>query len=108
MFGGTVNTTVSSLVDLTGDLAGTYPRTASGGAVIDEATVNADLSSLRRDGYVILPDLLSSEELATIRADVSPLLDHYGRNDFEGHTTQRVYSVLNKTRTCDVIADHPR
>ena len=100
--------TVSTLVDLAGDLAGTYPRTASSGATVDEATVEADLAAVERDGFVILPDLLSPAELDAIRSDVAPLLDRVGRNNFEGHTTQRVYSVLNKTRSCDVIADHPR
>ncbi len=103
-----MNHKVSTLVDLAGDLAGTYPRTASSGTTIDDATVQADLAAVARDGYVILPDLLSPAELDAIRAGVAPLLDRVGRNNFEGHTTQRVYSVLNKTRTCDVIADHPR
>ncbi|MFG1793300.1 phytanoyl-CoA dioxygenase family protein [Nocardia sp. NPDC049149] len=99
---------VSSLVDLGGDLAGKYRRTASSGATIDPVIVEADLAAVRRDGYVILPDLLSPAELADIRTAVAPLLDRHGRNLFEGHTTQRVYSVLNKTRSCDRIADHPR
>ena len=63
---------------------------------------------MRRDGYVILPDLLTADELDQIRDAVAPLLNLHGRNGFEGHTTQRVYSVLNKTRACDRIADHPR
>lgn len=108
MYGGPVNAKVSTLADLTGDLAGTYPRTASSGAAVDEATVEADLAALERDGFVILPDLLSPAELTAMREDVVPLLDRRGRNNFEGHATQRIYSVLNKTRTCDVVADHPR
>ncbi|SLG56947.1 phytanoyl-CoA dioxygenase family protein [Mycobacteroides abscessus] len=99
---------VSSLVNLAGDLAGTYRRTVSSGETIDPAVAEADLEALRRDGYVILPDLLTATELAEIREAVVPLLDLHGRNRFEGHTTQRVYSVLNKTRACDRIADHPR
>ncbi|WP_067821004.1 phytanoyl-CoA dioxygenase family protein [Nocardia inohanensis] len=99
---------VSSLVDLNGDLAGTYRRTASSGASIDPAVVDADLAAFERDGYVILRDLLTPEELAEIREAVVPLLDRTGRNAFEGHGTQRLYSVLNKTRACDRIADHPR
>ncbi|MGH3726275.1 MAG: phytanoyl-CoA dioxygenase family protein [Mycobacterium sp.] len=99
---------VSSLVDLGGDLAGTYRRTASSGGHVDAAIAEADLAAVRRDGYVILPDLLSAQELDEIRKAVVPLLDLYGRNKFEGHTTQRLYSVLNKTRACDRIADHPR
>lgn len=103
-----MSTEVSSLMDLGGDLAGTYRRTASSGATIDPALSAADLAAVQRDGYVILPDLLTSQELDEIRGAVAPLLDRRGRNDFEGHTTQRIYSVLNKTRACDRIADHPR
>lgn len=98
----------SSLLDLAGDLAGTYRRTASSGESIDPATAEANLAAVQRDGYVILPDLLTTAELDEIRDAVVPLLDRRGRNRFEGHTTQRVYSVLNKTRACDRIADHPR
>jgi ectoine hydroxylase-related dioxygenase (phytanoyl-CoA dioxygenase family) len=103
-----VSTDVSSLTDLGGDLAGTYRRTASSGASIDAAIGEADLAALQRDGYVILPDLLTPAELGEILDAVAPLLDRHGRNGFEGRMTQRVYSVLNKTRTCDRIADHPR
>ncbi|AYF76947.1 phytanoyl-CoA dioxygenase family protein [Nocardia yunnanensis] len=99
---------VTSLRDLDGDLAGTYRRTESGGAAIDPAIAEADLAAVLRDGYVILPELLSPAELDAIRAAVLPLLDLKGRNNFEGHATQRIYSVLNKTRACDRIADHPR
>lgn len=99
---------VSSLVNLAGDLAGTYRWTPSSGASVDSATADADLAALRRDGYVILPDLLTAAELIEIREAVGPLLNPHGRNRFEGHATQRVYSVLNKTRACDRIADHPR
>ncbi|AKC38984.1 phytanoyl-CoA dioxygenase [Mycolicibacterium phlei] len=99
---------VSSLVDLNGDLAGTHRRTTSSGQDIDPAVAEADLAAMRRDGYVILPDLLTADELVQIRDAVAPLLNLHGRNGFEGHTTQRVYSVLNKTRACDRIADHPR
>jgi ectoine hydroxylase-related dioxygenase (phytanoyl-CoA dioxygenase family) len=103
-----VSTDVSSLTDLGEDLAGTYRRTASSGASIDAAVSEADLAALQRDGYVILPDLLTPAELGEIRDAVAQLLDQHGRNGFEGRMTQRVYSVLNKTRTCDRIADHPR
>ena len=93
---------------LNADLAGTYPRTASAGQHIDSAVADADVAKVRRDGYIILPDLLSADQLAAIKAAVAPMLDRHGRNPFEGHATQRIYSVLNKTRACDLIADHPR
>jgi hypothetical protein len=99
---------VSSVADLAGDLAGRYRATPSSGAQVDREVVDADLAAVQRDGFVILPELLSELELDEIRASVEPLLDQTGRNEFEGHTTQRAYSVLNKTRACDRIVDHPR
>ncbi|MEV6097363.1 phytanoyl-CoA dioxygenase family protein [Nocardia sp. NPDC051981] len=99
---------VTSLRDLDGDLAGTYRRTESSGASVDPAVAEADLAAVERDGYVILHDMLTPAELDRIRESVVPLLDRIGRNNFEGHSTQRIYSVLNKTRACDRIADHPR
>ena len=99
---------VASLVDLAGDLAGTFPRTPSSGSNVDPELADADLAAVLRDGYVVLPDLLSETDVDEIRRTVEPLLDLRGRNGFEGAKTQRVYSVLNKTRSCDRIADHPR
>ncbi|MRH87713.1 phytanoyl-CoA dioxygenase family protein [Nocardia sp. SYP-A9097] len=99
---------VSSVQDLAGDLAGTYRRTESSGHTVDPEVVDADLAALLRDGYVILPDLITAQEIQAIRDDTDPLLNLKGRNNFEGHATQRIYSVLNKTRSCDRLAAHPR
>lgn len=99
---------ITTIEDLSGDLAGKYQRTESSGAMVDAAVVDADRAAVQRDGYVILPQLLSAAELDEIRSEIAPLLDKKGRNNFEGHDTQRVYSVLNKTRSCDRIVDHPR
>lgn len=99
---------IEDLSGLTQDLAKRHPATASAGAGVDPATVEADLAAVQRDGYVILRDLISPEECERIRDAVMPLLDKRGRNSFEGERTQPVYSVLTKTRACDVIVDHPR
>ncbi|RSM50469.1 phytanoyl-CoA dioxygenase [Actinoplanes sp. ATCC 53533] len=90
------------------DIAGRYRATVSSGASIESAVVDADFAVLERDGYLVLEGLLSPEECEEIRAAVTPLLARTGRNAFEGHRTQRVYSVLNKTRACDRLVDHPR
>jgi ectoine hydroxylase-related dioxygenase (phytanoyl-CoA dioxygenase family) len=99
---------VTTVDDLKGDLARRYPVMPSGGASVDPALVDQDMAALNRDGYIVWRDLLSEEECAQISATVSPLLDEAGRNAFEGYRTQRVYSVLNKTRCCDRLVDHPR
>jgi ectoine hydroxylase-related dioxygenase (phytanoyl-CoA dioxygenase family) len=70
--------------------------------------VDDDLATLDRQGYLVLEGLLSADECAAVRAAVTPLLQHPGRNPFEGLVTQRVYSVLTKTRACDRLVDHPR
>ena len=100
--------TPTTLEDLRGDLAQRYKRAATGGSSVDSAIVEADMAALNRDGYVIWENLLTTEQCREIRATVSPWLGHTGRNSFEGRRTQRIYSVLSRTRVCDSLADHPR
>ncbi|MEM7412428.1 MAG: phytanoyl-CoA dioxygenase family protein [Myxococcota bacterium] len=91
------------------DLARKYPFTRSEAAAqVPEAVIAADLETVRRDGYLVIPSLLSHDELGAIRDGVAPLLGHAGRNDFEGVQTQRVYAVLEKTRALDGLVAHPR
>jgi len=74
----------------------------------DTAEIQADYDTLMRDGYVIITGLLSEQACAAIKASGLPLLNHSGRNSFEGVQTQRVYNVLSKTRAIDSLAEHPR
>ena len=99
---------VRALEDLSSDLARRHRSTTSSGAAVDPAVVDRDLAALRRDGYVVLPGLLAPEECERVREAVAPLLGPTGRNAFEGLRTRRVYSVLEKTRACDGLVDHPR
>jgi Phytanoyl-CoA dioxygenase (PhyH) len=99
---------VTTLDDLKGDLARRYNWTPSSGASVESAIVDADLVALDRDGYVIWENLLGTEECQKIRDVVGPWLAHTGRNSFEGRRTQRIYSVLSRTRVCDRLVDHPR
>jgi len=99
---------VTTLEDLRGDLALRHKWTPTSGASVDPAIVEADMAALDRDGYVIWENLLSAEDCRQIRDVVCPWLGHTGRNSFEGRSTQRIYSVLSRTRVCDRLADHPR
>ena len=99
---------VTTLEDLRGDLAHRHKWTPSGGHTVEPAIVEADMEALSRDGYVIWENLLTAEDCRQIRDVVRPWLGHTGRNSFEGRRTQRVYSVLSRTRVCDRLADHPR
>lgn len=102
-----VNPEVRTLEDLAGDLARTHRATGTA-LDVDPAVLDADLAALERDGYVVLPGLLSRQECDDLRAALTPLLGPTGRNAFEGHRTQRIYSVLTKTRAVDRLVDHPR
>ena len=99
---------VITLEDLKGDLASRYKQIASSGSSVDSAIVEADLAALDRDGYVIWENLLDTEDCRQIREVVRPWLEHTGRNSFEGLRTQRIYSVLSRTRVCDRLVDNPR
>ncbi|OBI80184.1 phytanoyl-CoA dioxygenase family protein [Mycobacterium asiaticum] len=99
---------VTTLEDLRGDLAQRYRWTPTSGSSVESAVVEADMAALDRDGYVIWENLLSDEQCRQIRDEVRPWLGHTGRNSFEGRRTQRIYSVLSRTRVCDRLVDNPR
>lgn len=99
---------VHSVEDLAKDLARRHRAQAGAGASVDPETVERDLAALRRDGFVVLPELIPADELAVIHAELDELLGPMGRNNFEGHLTQRAYSLLGKTRAADRLVDHPR
>ena len=56
-------------------------------------------SDFDRDGFVIFKNVLSSTEVANLRAALAPFLDNdiRGRNDFEGLASNRVYAMPAKS-----------
>lgn len=99
---------ITAMDDLRADLARRHRATVSAAGAVDPAAVDADLEALDRDGYIIWENLLTRDECERIRAALIPLLGQTGRNTFEGERTKRVYSVLEKTRACDELVEHPR
>jgi ectoine hydroxylase-related dioxygenase (phytanoyl-CoA dioxygenase family) len=66
------------------------------------------IEAIRRDGYVILENLLSALEIAALREALVPHLDrHFGRNSFEGRKTERVYTVVAKGKPFADLVEHP-
>lgn len=97
---------VLAVSDLFTDLARTHrtaTRTVSGGAQADE-----EMIALENNGYVVLPNVLSRDDIDRMKRALLPLLTSTGRNAFEGYRTQRAYSLLAKTRAADCLIDHPR
>ena len=64
---------------------------------------------IRTDGYVVLSDLVARSELDRIRRQLRPVLDRapFGRNDFEGLRSQRVYALLAKAPAVVELVIHP-
>ena len=55
-----------------------------------------ELAAIDEHGFVVIPGLLSPPVLDTMRAVLRPHLaaDLLGRNDFEGHRTQREFTAV--------------
>lgn len=75
----------------------------------DTAVAAGVVESLERDGYAIVEGVLELAEVARTRAEVERLLAStpFGRDDFEGRATQRIYAMFAKTRAFDALATHP-
>jgi hypothetical protein len=99
---------VNTVDDLGKDLARSHPARPSGGVVVPSEVVERDLADLNGNGFVVMPELLSPDELHAIKDELDRLVGPLGRNNFEGHLTQRAYSLLSKTRLLDGLVDHPR
>ncbi len=67
------------------------------------------LDALREDGYVVLPGVLGSAEVEAMRSALAPYLEGrlFGRNDFEGTRSERVYALLAKDATLARLVEDP-
>ena len=90
------------------DLASKYRSTAGSQESVAPERLDQLMTELERDGFVIIKDLLTAEQLETVRAEAKALLPPMtGRNNFEGEKTQRLYSVIEKTLGCNPLVEHP-
>lgn len=99
---------ITGLDDLRVDLARRHPATVSATGTVDAAVAEADLAAVERDGYIIWENLLTAADCERLRTALTPLLGRSGRNTFEGERTRRAYNLVDKTRACDALAEHPR
>lgn len=67
------------------------------------------VASMNEHGYAIVENFLDSVRVAEMRDELEKVLAEtpYGRNDFEGFATKRIYSLFAKTRAFDDLATHP-
>ncbi len=74
---------------------------------VDADHVASLIATVREDGFVIIPDMISEEVIERVRSESKPFLEYNGRNEFEGHKTRRIYSVIEKTFSCNPLVEHP-
>ena len=61
--------------------------------------------AIERDGYTIIPDFIDATRLAEVRRVLAFYLGtHSGRNPFEGHSTERVYTLVARGKVFWEIA----
>jgi ectoine hydroxylase-related dioxygenase (phytanoyl-CoA dioxygenase family) len=77
---------------------------------VSAETVARDVAAIREQGFVVVPDLLSPGAMNVMRHALAPHLDALllGRNDFEGHRTQRIYSLVGVAPIFADLVEHPR
>jgi ectoine hydroxylase-related dioxygenase (phytanoyl-CoA dioxygenase family) len=66
-------------------------------------------AEVRERGYAIVEGLLSPDAVAEIKGALAPWLqgEKFGRNNFEGERTERVYALLSKAPAVARIIEHP-
>jgi len=71
--------------------------------------VDRVLGELDESGFAVVEGFLGPDAVAVAKTDLDRILETtpYGRNDFEGHETRRVYALFAKTRAFDDAAVHP-
>jgi ectoine hydroxylase-related dioxygenase (phytanoyl-CoA dioxygenase family) len=67
------------------------------------------VDEIRTNGYVVLPEVVTAAEIATIKDQLAPYLTgtQFGRNDFEGFRSERVYALLAKAPAVAMLVEHP-
>lgn len=71
------------------------------------AAVRTTLEEIDERGYAVLEGALTTSEVAAVRGALAPHLADgpFGRNDFEGFQTKRVYALPTKSRAFDRLIE---
>lgn len=67
------------------------------------------LEHLQSDGFVVLRDVVGKDLVRRFREELAPHLSNapFGRNDFEGLRSQRLYALLAKSPVTAELVAHP-
>ena len=71
--------------------------------------LDGHVARLTRRGYTIIEDYMTPAQLGAFRDGLASQLGTYrGRNPFEGHRTERVYTIVGRGRVFEEIAEDRR
>jgi ectoine hydroxylase-related dioxygenase (phytanoyl-CoA dioxygenase family) len=72
-------------------------------------TASTALSQIREQGFTVFEELLGPDDIRSVKSALAPWLkgEYMGRNNFEGHSTERVYALLAKDPVFAQIVEHP-
>src|SRR5580692_4640648 len=67
------------------------------------------LEQLQSEGYVVLHEVAETDLVHRFQEELAPFLAAapFGRNDFEGFRSQRLYALLTKARATAELVAHP-
>jgi ectoine hydroxylase-related dioxygenase (phytanoyl-CoA dioxygenase family) len=67
------------------------------------------VNDINQQGYTIINNFLSAEILNQVRNRLDQLLGNFkGRNNFEGHKTERIYTLVGRGKVFEDIVEDPR
>jgi ectoine hydroxylase-related dioxygenase (phytanoyl-CoA dioxygenase family) len=71
-------------------------------------SLTAHLQAIENDGFSIIENAIDNASLEAIRRELAPFCQgqHPGRNNFEGHYSERVYALLAKAPSVAKIIEH--
>ncbi len=71
--------------------------------------IESHLAELREQDYTVIEGAVDQATVDGFRAELQPYLDAgpFGRNDFEGYRSKRVYALLAKTPSVAAMVEHP-
>src|SRR5215831_10359847 len=83
---------------------------ASGRELAPDPEAERHAHTIQREGFAVVEGVLSPPQVAAMRAALEPYLEGrlFGRNDFEGFCTERVYALLAKDPALALMVEHPR
>lgn len=67
------------------------------------------VKEIQQQGYSIIQNVLNPSEIKRMKDALAPYLTGHlmGRNNFEGHSSERVYALLAKDTAFSLIVEHP-